>query len=915
MLSFLEYALEHYPDWENNPNQTVFVLPSKRAGYFLKHLMTKRATKTLIAPEILSVEDFISRISGMRFAPESELIFILYSVYSQQENVEKESFESFAKWGKMLLQDFNEIDRYLIDSPLLFSTLANLQQIRNWSPDGQSTPLIDRRLNFWRSLEPIYNDYRKALLQIGMGYQGMLYRAAAEQVDRYCTKLNEKKHIFVGFNAMNTAETKIIRTFLRTTKAEIIWDADSEYVERHFHEAGYYLRKHIKEWQELGGTLKGVASHFTESKEISIVGIPKNVAQAKFCGSILANLVEKNSDTLSKTALVLGNETLLNPILHSLPPSISEANVTMGYPLQLSPASQLFKILLEQTKQKTEQGWYIRGILEILNIPFLQPLFRKESFAVHTGKEFLLRNNIMYVNAKTLNQIGISNSLGELIFPSGPETPITIMIRFRNLINRLKESLQEENDRIAIEALFRLDQLFAQLSTLCERYPFVKTLKSLELLFQELLSEEKLDFEGEPLNGLQIMGMLESRNLDFETVIITSVNEGVLPSGKSNNSFIPFDVKKEFGLPTYKEKDSVYAYHFYRLIQRAKTIFLVYNTEPDVLEGGEPSRFINQLRTHPQLSAFIKDEVAAPLVKPSAFKPTIIPKDAMLLNELKRLSDSGFSPTSLSRFIENPIDFYRKYILDITDPPVLEESVAANTFGSVLHHVLEHIYRPWIGSSLTREKLEKAKQSVPELTSHYFQKYYLKNTEIKGRNIIAVQVIMHYVITFLNQELEEINSHSIEIVAIEKPMSQRLYIPQLGLHINLKGTIDRIQKVDGQLQIIDFKSGLVQATNLRIQDWSDILTNPDKSKAMQLLCYAWLFSKEQNGVNLKAGVLSFKNLNSGKLWFGLKSGGRQQEEQINGNTLANFEKELIALFITLFNPEIPFKTPEPDQAI
>ena len=915
MPSFLEYALEQYPEGENNPSDTVFVLPSKRAGYFLKNLMAKRAKKTLIAPEILSIEDFIARISETRLASESELIFKLYSVYLDHEKMEKESFESFAKWGMMLLQDFNEIDRYLIDSSLLFSTLSNLQQIRNWNPDGGSTPLIEKRLSFWRNLDPLYNNYRKLLLSSGTGYQGMLYRKAAEQAEHYCNKSHGKRHIFIGFNAMNTAETQIIRTFLGAGLGEIIWDADSEYIESNFHEAGYYMRKHLKQWPELNGILKGATAHFNQEKKISIVGIPKNVAQAKYCGSILDNLVKENPNSLSNTALILGNEALLNPILHSLPQSISAANVTMGYPLQLSTASQLFTCLLEQAKQKTDRGWYIRNILEILNLPFIQPLFRKESFSAHKGKVYLLRENILFANEEILNRIGLSDVLRELIFPLESETPKTILIRFRKLTQRLREILKEENDRVSIEALFRLDQLFSQLGLLCDQYPFVNSLKALEILFLELLSKEKLDFEGEPLRGLQIMGMLESRNLDFDTVIITSLNEGILPSGKSNNSFIPYDVKKEFGLPTYKEKDSVYAYHFYRLLQRAKKIYLIYNTEPDVLEGGEASRFINQLRTHPKLRHYIQDSIAAPTVKPSTFRTTIIPKDDALLNKLLELANIGFSPTSLSRFIENPILFYQRYILGIKEPPKLEESVAANTFGSILHKVLEVIYRPWIGSELTRGKLEKAKEMVPELAMKYFQKCYLKNTEARGRNIIALQVIIHYIITFLNQELEAIKNHTIHIIAVEKELIETLSIPELGLQVNLKGTIDRIQMVDGQIQIIDFKSGMVQATNLRINSWDDILTNPDKSKAMQLLCYAWLYFKSNNNQTVKAGVVSFKNLNSGILWFGLKTGSRQQEEQINSDTIAAFQAELISLFKTLFNPELPFKAPEPDEVI
>lgn len=912
MASFLEYTLDQYPEWETTPSEYVFILPSKRAGYFLKNLMAKRAKRSLIAPEIWSVEDFVAQIAGINYASEVQLLFNLYQVYLEQESEEQESFESFSKWGPLIIQDFNEIDRYLIDSELLFTTLSNLQEIRNWSPDGSTTPFIEKRLSFWRGLDALYKAFGAKLLAKDIGYQGMVYRQAASRSQQFCEQASTKKYVFVGFNALNEAESTIIRTFLKAGIGDAIWDADPAYLENQYHEAGHYLRRHLKHWPELEGNLKGIKNHLLSDKTINIIGIPKSVAQAKYCGLLLDNLLKDGKTSLSSAALILGNEMLLTPVRNSLPGSIASANVTMGYPLKDSPAVQLFEILLNESRQKDEKGWYIRSVLDLLGHPLLKPLFQKASFNSDRARNQLIKNTIIHVSDSSLFEVGLPDTLKTILFPSAHITPEGQLQRFRDLIGLLREVLIQENDRITLEVLFRLDQLFLQISRLCSEYPFISSLRTLEILFKELLAEEKLDFEGEPLEGLQIMGMLESRNLDFETVIITSVNEGILPSGKSNNSFIPFDVKREFGLPTYKEKDAVYAYHFYRLLQRAKKVFLLYNTEPDALEGGEPSRFLSQIRTDSLLGKYVTSSIAAPSLKAESKTPKFVPKSDSLLLRLKAVAEVGFSPTSLGRFVENPINFYKEKILGIEESAILEESIAHNTFGSILHKILELIYKPKVGFKLSAEELEAEISKVPQLVDTVFDEHYLKGVVPVGQNLIALNVLKQNVISFLNKDVETAKKHSIRILGIEERLKFKIKVPGLDFDIYLKGTVDRIEEVDGRIQIIDYKSGKVEPRDIRIKTWSDIVETPEKSKALQLMCYAWLFSKTKPDTHLRAGIVSFKNLNAGKLWFGLETAPKKYNEDLGFSELETFEAELVQLIQDIFDPNIPFKYPEED---
>lgn len=877
--------------------------------------MAKRARRTILAPEIWSIEDFIEHISGLRYAPDPHLLFRLYEAYLDQQVIEKESFEDFAKWGMLLLQDFNELDRYLVDAETLFHTLANLQEIRNWTPDGQTTPMIERRLAFWRALYPIYTRFRDHLLSEGLGYQGMLYRLALERLDAFRQGRDGQQFIFLGFNALNTAESLIIRQFLQAGNARVFWDADPHYVENPIHDAGLFLRRHLAEWPELAGQLQGMSPHFQEARNIRLIGLPKAVSQAKYCGDLLADLAKSDPGSLSRTALVLGDESLLNPMLHSLPESIGTANVTMGYPLQASPPAQLFQLLLDLRLHKGPSGWNIQGVLNLLSHPFLQPWFRKEGFRAGKARADLIRENTFFAGRAEWERIQIPENVRRLLFPEGNPSPEQQINHFRQLIAALREAYLTENDRLNQEYLFRFDRLFNQLHELCAAYPFVSDLRALQTLFRQLLAEEKLDFEGEPLEGLQIMGMLESRNLDFETVIITSVNEGILPSGKSNNSFIPYDVKREFGLPTYKEKDAVYAYHFYRLLQRARNIYICYNTEPDALEGGEPSRFISQLRTDPLLAPRIENLIAAPEVGAGRYPLREVPKNEALLMQLRELAESGFSPTSLGRYIHDPMEFYRKNVLGIPDSDELEETVAANTFGTVLHQALEDLYRPLVGGDLTPDILGRAKKEAPGLVQKAFEELYLKGSQARGRNLIALRVLNQYVELFLDQEIEASRHQTLRILGVEQKLKFALTVPGLEFPVSLKGTIDRIEEVNGELRIIDYKTGLVQPAQLRIPDWESLRQAPERAKALQLLCYAWLYARHAPGKELKAGVISFKNLGEGRQWFGLKLDARHQDERLGREPLGLFQEQLARLLQEVFDPQIPFRASEDGRII
>jgi len=909
MQSFLEEVVAAIRTTYASLEDLVFILPSKRAGTFVRNAIAETAHTTEFAPEIHSIESFIEQISGIEYASNTEQLFELYNVYEQLTKGEKDNFYAFSKWGQTLVQDFNEIDRYLIDSTQLFNNLSAIQEIGAWSPDAKRTQMMNDYLSFWKNIEPLYQNFNTALLAKKIGHQGLVYRIAYDRLEHYIANTPKKVHLFIGFNALNTAETQIIQRLLQVSTTEIFWDIDHYFLEDPVHDAGYFMRQHLASWPYFKNhTLKGTSTHYRTPKKIEVIGVPKNVSQAKYVGHLLQEIQEADAAGLKNTAVVLGDENLLNPILNAVPQQVDAVNITMGYPLSKSNLASLFTQFISLYINRDEKGWFYQPVLHLLADPFLQHLFTVDQTKL--GQQLIEKikaNNWAFLTPEKLYQAAAENALVPLLFFKEDPSPKTMVQKCMTIIFELKQKLMALDDTLSLEQLYRFHQLFGQLEKLLDTHAFIKDLKSLLSLFKELLSSETLDFQGEPLQGLQLMGMLESRNLDFETVILTSVNEGILPSGKSNNSFIPFDLKKAFHLPTYKEKDAVYTYHFYRLLQRAKNIYLLYNTEPDTLEGGEKSRLIHQMLTDPNIRPQITERIAAPHLNPIHQRLEELQKDDTLMVLIKEHAAEGFSPTSLSNYIRNPIDFYARNLLKIKDDSVVEETVASNTLGTIVHNSLETLYTPFVGKVLTEAMLKSAVENINLTVTKHFKKSYADGDISRGKNLIAFHVVVRYIENFIAMEIKEIQAHEIKIVALEQDMRIPLGIAGLDFPIFLRGKLDRVDTKDGQLRIIDFKTGSVALKDVEIIDFTTLTTDYAFNKAFQLLCYAYMYHTTSPSAELRAGIVSFKNLKSGLLSFATKDRkGKRATKQaaITQETLDTFKTALHALVLEICTPEI-----------
>ena len=909
MTTFIEDVLKDLTHKKLDFSELVFILPSKRAGVFLKYHLPNYIEKTIFSPQIISIEDFVEDLSQLKQLSGIELLFHFYESYKKVHlDSDIEPFESFTKWAQILLQDFNEIDRYLIPSDQIFDYLSAIQDLNHWSLDNNKTDFVSNYLEFWTKLKLYYNQFTEDLLESGVGYQGLIYKEAIEQIESYVQN-NTKTHVFIGFNALNSSEEQIIQELLHHGLAEAYWDIDEVFLADRLHGAGLFARQHKNNWSYFQkAPFKWVTNNYKKKKNITTIGCPKSIGQSKYVGSLLNQLITENS-SLNKTAVVLGEEELLIPILNSLPEKLKNLNVTMGFPLKFIPLASLFELLFNIHKTHNTR-FYFKDIITIVSNQMVQTILKSGQTIIQT----IQTNNFVFINLDDLKSMCHKDDteIISLLFEAWNQSIEKVLEKCSSLILKIKNTLDtnKNNNLLELEYLYRFSVLFNELDVLNTKYKSITNVSTLFSIYKELLSSETLDFKGEPLDGLQIMGMLESRVLDFETIIITSVNEGILPSGKSNNSFIPFDVKIENQLPTYKEKDAIYTYHFYRLIQRAKNVYIIYNTEVDALKGGEKSRFITQLEIEGIHN--INHIISSPNVPIIEHKLTHVEKNQDILNRIKTIALTGFSPSSLTNYIRNPLDFYFEKILGIREVEEVEETVASNTLGTIIHNTLEDFYKPLEGLYLSVEHLNKMKSEVVQRVIYHFKDVYKEGDVSKGKNLISFEIAKRYILNFLNSEIQSLtNGDTIKICSIELENNVEISIPELDFPIKLKGKVDRVDEFNGVTRIIDYKSGKVLQTNLEIVDWQ-LLTTDYKaySKVFQVLTYAYMM-KLENKIKLpiEAGIISFKNLKPGFLKFSKKdkAGAYAKKEQlITDKTLQNFEIELKKLILEICNPEVDF---------
>ncbi len=922
-----EYIIDRFPQ---ETGEVCIVLPNRRAGLFLKQYLSQRIEKPIFSPPVFSVDDFVFHLSGFEAIEPVYLLFEFYKIYTESERDKADSFTEFINWAEVVLQDFNEVDLYLVDPEALYNYLTDSKALSIWNLNDQPlTEFEAKYLHFFQNLHNLYSKLSKSLVEKKQVYPGLAYKSLLENLKKDQVNIKWKKVIFAGFNALTFAEERIIKKLKQQGIADILWDADNYYLENKIQEAGHFLRRNKHEFKL--NNLEWTNDHFTQHKSIHLIGVPGNVGQVKVAGDVLRTIARQGLN-LNRTSVVLNDESLLTPLLNSLPQDIDEFNITMGLPLMQTPLYELineFVILNENSikfgRSKDSYIYYYKNLTGIFDHPFFASLNLTKGNEEKISEK-IRNNNQVFYDENGLNSLldevdSHQNELIKSIFKPWENSAQKAIEGIILLLSHLKEAFATNaepvikgNTELNLELVFHFSKLFNRLRQMTRDYHFLDDLNAFRGIFNQIVRGIRIPFYGEPLKGVQVMGMLETRTLDFENVIMMSVNEDFLPAGKSGNSFIPFEIKRQFKLPTYKDRNAVFAYHFYRLLQRADNISLIYNTEAGDLSGGDKSRFITQLeheliKYNPKVK--IKKSVLTLPADTTKPKDTIrIEKDTGMMDKLKSIASSGFSPSALNAYRNCSLRFYFRYILGIDESDEVEETIEASTLGTVVHDVLHTLYQPYQNKTITPQIVKSFLSGTAPIVKSSFASNYTGGEIRYGKNLLISKVAETFVKSFLKaeikwlKELEKFNS-KLYVKSLEGYFRSILTVEGIGM-ISLKGVIDRIDVLDNTLRIIDYKTGKVDKKELSLKSWDELLEQGLHDKTFQLLFYEHLYQSARTDERFKTqtGIISFRNLSGGLITPVLP-------EINNGDSHHNlFEEILSDIFCEMFNIQTPFKQTE-----
>jgi ATP-dependent helicase/nuclease subunit B len=866
LKSVAQFIFDQHKD---TPQTLCVVLPNKRGALFLKNYLAETYGKTIWLPAIISAEDLVNELSGLKVLEEIDLICHLYDSYRICYGAQAENFESFAKWGQLMLQDFNEIDRYLVDAEQLYENLKDIKEIENWSLGEENLSEFQiNYLRFMNSLGSIYSHYSSTLLSKGWSYQGLAYRQAVH-ADQEHNFIRQYDHfLFCGFNALNAAELRIIRKLKDQNKATLLWDADAYYLDDVNQEAGLFLRQNKSYFNLPELTFTG--RYFDQPKSIRVVSVPKQIGQAQVVKQSLQHLLQEGVPA-DKIAVVLANEKLLWPVLQQLPPEIEHVNITMEYPLRYTSTYSLVESLLQiqvsfAKQNRAQKTIYHKELIALLR----QPVFQQ--YLEATGCELAINQIIQQINVKNLSFLSGNHlqsllgeayaTLGPLLSPSRDSHTLCalLLLVLQSTRDYFLTKTLNSRQQLELEYLQTILVHFNRLSDLLHTYPHFNDLPAFRQLYQQVVGTATAPFIGEPLRGLQIMGVLETRTLDFDHVVLVNVNEGVLPSGKSVNSFIPNDLKRAFGMPLYVEKDAIYAYHFYRLLQRAADVTITYDSETDSFGKGEKSRFVTQLLLELkryQPSTNITEEIASDEAFPE--KPSNELHIQKNSNTLQPIQTKAFgngtyeslSPSSLITFKSCSLKFYLRYGARLKELEEVEESAEANTFGSILHLSLEDLYKPFIGKEIQESDIRHQLQEVPMAVRRSFTSLF-EESALSGKNLLQEEVIKVYVSKLLKSDgkfiaqLHNKQDH-LKILGLEQEYTASLQIQTTNgpKTVYVKGKMDRIDQFGGHTRVIDYKSSVKSTDQFTFVGFEPLFHKPEYDKQLQLMLYAWMLSQNK----------------------------------------------------------------------
>lgn len=943
MESFLKLvAADLYKHTEGNLAHTAVVFPNKRAGLFFNEYLAQESESPIWSPAYVSISELFRSLSPWEVGDPVKLVCELYKIF-RRETQSTETLDDFYFWGEMLISDFDDADKNKVDTDELFSNLQDLRNImddytfiddeqeeairqffQNFSIERR-TALKERFISLWDVLGNIYKGFRESLASQNIAYEGMMYRHVIEHLD--VDKLPYEKYVFVGFNVLNKVEHTLFTQLKDAGKAVFYWDYDEFYMKENrqaiTHEAGEFIRRNLRDFPSpLSGEL---FKNLSKPKEVHYIASSTENAQARY----LPQWIRNNLTTPEKeTAVVLCNEALLQPVLHSLPAEVKHVNITMGFPLSQTPVYSFLIALLELHTHgfNFKSGRYtFQSVVTLLKHPYTRQLTGQAELL----EKELTRNNRFYP---------LPGELGKDEFLTRLFTPLSGNL---NLCIRLSETLQqvagiyqantsgtEDTDafnQLYRESLFKAYTTINRFRTLIEEDELTVQSETFRRLLVKVLSATNIPFHGEPAIGMQVMGVLETRNLDFRHLVLLSVNEGQLPKSGGDSSFIPYNLRKAFGMTTIEHKIAVYAYYFYRLLQRAERITLMYNTSSDGLNRGEWSRFMLQFLIewpHPITRQFLEAGQS-----PQGTSPITVEKTPDVMRRMQSLFDvranpkAKFSPSALNYYLDCPLKFYYRYVAGLSAPDEVSAEIDSATFGSIFHYAAEHIYKDLTthGKVINKEALETLLRNEVKLQDYVdtaFKKLFFnvpqnEKPEYNGVQLINSAVIARYLKQLLQNDLRYA---PFTFIASEMEVDEPIDIqtPKGVIKSRIGGIIDRMDSKDGTLRIVDYKTGGDADTPPHVES----LFIPDKKRSnyvFQTFLYAAIMCRKQPTMKIAPALLYIHRAATETYSLVIQMGEpRKPKEAVED--FSKYEKEyrerLQGLLEEIFNPEKSFTQTE-----
>jgi ATP-dependent helicase/nuclease subunit B len=906
------------------------VLPGKRARLFLYRAWAEAAKKPVWAPKVLTMEEFVFGTLSYEPVDELETTLNLWDI-CRGSSTGDITFEQFSGWASIIFRDFNEVDLFLADPDQVFINLLEAKELQLWSPGEQHelSPYEQQYILFYEMLLPWYNDLRKLLIDRKRAYQGLGFRLLAENSDSLIREWEGQNLVFAGFNAFTPSEEKIIHTLEKAGIASMRWDADTWYLEDEMQEAGHFLRSWIR--KHPARDFNWMTNDIREGKkEICVSGVHGHRAQARVAGEILANLHNPSSNV----AVILPDESLLMPLLNAIPPNVEAFNVTMGLPIRHTPAMSWLNLnlnLFSRPGRNPAEWVRVVNLLPVIRHPWFIGLTiptesdgEKERHREPCG--LLTRRFYQFEELSELFSVqypGTASLLRSFFSPA--DSPTRFLDKMEMTMRHMISGSGMEDrpfDRGSMLETLRLLKLIRQTLERCpqEEDGFLM----LRYLFGRMIQPASIPFTGEPLKGVQILGLLETRNLDFDHVIILSVNEKILPAARKPLSLIPADIRRFHGLPGVHYQDAIFAYHFYHLIQRAKKVDIIYNTDLSINFSGEMSRFIRQIEAelvpanlsmtykHQRLSDELNQlETAAPI--------TIGKNGAVFEALVESVENRGLSPSQIGRYIQCPLMFYFGFVANLEEPANLEEAIDHKELGTLIHNTLQELYDPATHPGhdangekvlpLTNQFFADALKIADERVAFHTKKLLGGASEITGKNLIIMEVAKFMVKRFLENEQKLISEHRIDILAVEKKLEKILDVESNGRKwsVRCKGFADRIDRFDGVTRITDYKTGKVEMKGLKFDDIDALFSDPGLLKAMQLMFYTWLYTGESHAFPLTAGIFTLKS--PGSYFLGIPSAEGVTPQEFH-KIIGEFEEGLKRVCAEILNPNVPFSATE-----